>query len=64
MLLSLKKTESSLIGKIDRVIIADSLIFVLDARIAKKLFVFRHNGQFVRTIGSQGKGEGEYKQLS
>jgi len=52
--------EKILIGNIDEVLINDKYIFILDSKISNKVFQFEINGKFVRTIGEQGKGPGEY----
>jgi len=56
----LELTKKSQIGSIDKVILSDNRIFVLDATIAKKLFVFDMKGNFLKNIGKLGKGKGEY----
>jgi hypothetical protein len=60
----LESTEESLVGEVDKVIVYDSLIYVLDCKNAKKLFVFNMEGKFIRTIGKVGKGNGEYLVLN
>lgn len=60
----LELTKDSQIGKIDKVIINDEMIFVLDNSVAKKLFVFDLKGKFIRTIGGFGQAQGEYILLS
>jgi hypothetical protein len=55
----LQTTSSCLIGEISRITLTDSLIFVFDAQ-GQKVFLFDRKGAYVRTIGRQGKGPGEY----
>ena len=56
----LELTKNSIIGQIDKIIVHDSLIYVLDIQKAKKLFVFNMQGKFIRSISERGKGNGEY----
>jgi hypothetical protein len=60
----LETSPESMIGNMDKVIIKDNLIYILDARGAKKIFVFDIKGKFSKTIGKPGKGEGEYLVLA
>ncbi|WP_132433535.1 6-bladed beta-propeller [Natronoflexus pectinivorans] len=59
----LERTPNSVIGKIDKLIITDDYIFVMDVEHAKKLFQFDSNGRFIKIIGGFGRGPGEYQQL-
>jgi hypothetical protein len=52
-------SNSILFGNIVSVELTDSLIFVTPA--LKELFVYDYNGNFIRQIGNQGRGPGEYK---
>ncbi|MDR2423801.1 MAG: 6-bladed beta-propeller [Prevotellaceae bacterium] len=63
-LVLLETTDDCLIGEIKKVTLTDSLIFVLDAFLANKLFVFNADGKFIRHIGSRGQGPGEYIQAT
>lgn len=56
----LASEQSSLIGKIDQLILCDSFIVVVDKRIAKSIFVFNHEGKFLNRISRLGNGPGEY----
>ena len=56
----LTSEQSSLIGKIDQLILCDSFIVVVDKRIAKSIFVFNHEGKFLNRISRLGNGPGEY----
>jgi hypothetical protein len=55
----LETTKESLIGFTSKLIISNDLIFVLDNRIAKALFVFNKDGKFLYKIRNIGKGPGE-----
>lgn len=59
-IIDLETTPESLLGKIHKVLFADSLIFVLDIDIAKGVLMFNRKGKFIRKIGDIGKGFGEY----
>lgn len=50
------------IGMVDKVVIFDHKLFVLDSDFAKKLFVYDllQNGKFLFSIGDRGKGPGEF----
>ena len=56
----LETNESCLIGEVTKIRVSDQFIFILDARIAKSLYVFDKDGRFVRQIGNLGNGPGEY----
>jgi hypothetical protein len=56
----LEETDYALIGEIEQVQAFDNNIFVLDAFIAKKLFVYDMNGKYVKQIGASGQGPDEY----
>ena len=60
----LEETEKSRIGQIDKVVIQDSLLFVLDWQISRAVFVFdARDGRFICRIGNFGHGRGEYTEL-
>ncbi len=60
----LEYTDNSIIGNIDKVIVVDSLVFVMDSQVAAGIFVFDvRSGKFIRNIGDVGKGFGEYLRL-
>lgn len=59
-----EETEKSRIGSIDKIIEDDSIMFVLDCNIGRKVFLFnRDSGRFLNCIGDIGKGHGEYVML-
>jgi hypothetical protein len=60
----LETTDESLIGEVSKLEVSDDYLFVLDNSISRKLFVFDKIGKFVKTIGDQGRGPGEYDYLS
>ena len=53
----LETNKKSLIGKGGRIRINDSIIVISDW---KKIFLFKKDGRFIRQIGTNGKGPGEY----
>jgi len=58
----LELTDESLIGSIDKIIIFEELIYILD-RQTKSLFVFNMDGKFAHKISKIGQGPGEYIHL-
>ncbi|MBP6386478.1 MAG: 6-bladed beta-propeller [Pseudarcicella sp.] len=56
---SLQTTSESLIGRIDKIMIANDLLFVLDAKKSKNLFVFDIDGNFKGKITQIGEGPNE-----
>ena len=60
--IELELTDESVIdpGNILRIICSDDLVFI--AQITN-ILVFNRNGSFVRSIGSQGQGPGEYNMI-
>ena len=60
----LKETKKSRIGSIQKVMVKDSIIFVLDERLAKKIFTFNaHNGKFINNVGRLGHSKEEYTSI-
>jgi hypothetical protein len=62
-IIPLETTDESLIGRITEVQVSDGKIFVFDIDHAG-LFVFNMDGKFIRRIGREGQGPGEYVFLS
>ncbi len=56
----LETSEQSLIGKVDKLVIRDSLIYVLDRSKNRGIYVFSFEGKFLQKIGNVGQGPGEY----
>ncbi len=56
----LETKENSLIGNIDKVVFTDDYIFVFDWLSSRAIFQFDTSGNFIRKIGKQGQGPGEY----
>nr|WP_320153938.1 6-bladed beta-propeller [uncultured Draconibacterium sp.] len=60
----LETNSSCLIGRIDKMLISNDKLYILDKSSSKKLFVFELTGKFIQTIGEQGKGPQEYIQIT
>ena len=64
-ILALEETEKSRVGNIEKLVKVDSLLFVLDNRLAMRVFVFDINtGRFINSIGRTGNGPGEYVDIN
>jgi hypothetical protein len=59
-IIPLETNSNCLIGQISEIEIYNDTIYILDKNIAKALFMFDKNGNFIKKIGSLGKGPGEY----
>lgn len=60
-LIPLEAYSNSLIGEVDKIVVQDSFIYLLDIHRAKSLFVFNlYTGRFIRKIGGYGKSNSEY----
>lgn len=57
------ESDSCIVGRVDKIICNDSLIYILDADIAKEVLIFSKDGKFVNKISRQGHGKYEYTQL-
>ncbi|MDR2424664.1 MAG: 6-bladed beta-propeller [Prevotellaceae bacterium] len=55
--------EYAVIGNIDELQVFENYLFIMDKYKAKKMFIYNKEGKFVRQIGSQGQGPGEYNYL-
>lgn len=61
----LEETEKSKIGNIDKIVIYDSLLFILDKDLSRKMMCFSVNsGKFLCDIGEVGSGHNEYISIS
>lgn len=56
----LETNENSLIGKIDKVVITEKYIYILDTFIAGAIFIFDKEGKFIKKLSSQGEGPNQY----
>ena len=62
--LPLQSDTNDLIGDASRIIINDSLIYILDSNISKRIFCFNTSGQLRYSFGALGDGPGEYNNPS
>lgn len=58
----LELTEKSIIGDINKLIVFEDHIYILD-KLTSSLFVFNMDGKFISKIARVGHGPGEYTQL-
>lgn len=56
----LETSAECLMGWIDKIIVRQGTIYVLELRDHGRLFMFNIEGKYLRTIGRVGKGPGEY----
>lgn len=61
-IIPLETTEECLISRVDRIEFYKDKIFILD-RSNTKVFVFTSEGKYLKSIGTQGLGPGEYSFL-
>jgi len=57
----LETTKESLLGSIDKLMVYNEHIYILNKRQSKGVFQFDMEGNFIRKFGEEGKGPGEYK---
>ena len=57
------ESDSCIIGRIDKIIRNDSLLYIMDNSITNCVYVFTIDGSFVNIIAKQGHGRFEYAQL-
>lgn len=58
--IKLETQDNSIIGRIEKIIAVGNKFVILDASIAKKVFVFDENGVFLNRVGTLGGGPEEY----
>lgn len=56
----LQTVSEGLLGEITKIIKTGDKYFILDSEVAKKIFVFDLMGNFLYTIGTPGRGPGEF----
>ncbi len=59
-LVQLESLEESLFGRIDKLLVSDSIVAIVDKLYSKAVFVFDWNGNFLYKIFQIGDGPGEY----
>ena len=60
---ALETTPEALVGNIDELFFDDEKIFVIDRRVAKSIFIFKQNGEFISKIDRVGRGPTEYFEI-
>jgi hypothetical protein len=61
--IALETSEESIFGTVNKLIIHDNKFFILDKFKMNKIFVFHDDGTFSHTVGSEGGGPGEYRNV-
>ncbi len=56
----LETIEKNVIGQISKILFADSTIIIVNKRMAKAIFMFDFQGNFISKIKKIGKGPSEY----
>lgn len=56
----LQKKPECLLGSVERLVASEKYFFV----VSRELYQFLRNGEFVRKIGKEGRGPGEYQAIS
>ena len=56
--------DEVLIGEIDKVIKFDSIIYLMDKKQNRSIYLFNLNGDFIQVISKYGNGPEEYMQLT
>lgn len=64
IMIPLEFSDDCLLGEIDKVVMSDSCIFVMENENQKGIYVFDHTGKFLCRIGSHGEGPEEFVDLS
>lgn len=59
-IIELELTEESIIHSISQVVVFHDYVFVLDNMQSRKVLVFNKTGEFIKQIGFNGRGPGEY----
>lgn len=63
-IIKLDNNEKCLLSGVDKMIVTHKGIYVLDTKYKHVLYLFAHNGQFMKAIGKQGHGKGEYVRIN
>ena len=61
--IKLETDPKCLIGKVDKILFADSSIIIVDKSIAKSIFVFDMNGNFKNKVSRVGNASNEYLKI-
>ncbi len=60
----LETTQDNLIGNVNKILTSKDKLYVLDVKYGKKILIFNKKGKYLNSIGSYGRGEGEYISLN
>lgn len=61
---NLETNKDNLIGKVDKIVLQNDKIYLLDKEQSSSIFIFDIKGNFISKIQKIGKGPGEYSELS
>ena len=56
----LETTSDALIGSVDKLMLCDSVIYIMDRKKSRGIYAFATDGTFLREIGNVGQGPGEF----
>lgn len=59
-LIQLESDTNMLIGHVDKIILNDDRIYVVDSRVTYSIFIFNRQGKFINKIANRGQGNEEY----
>lgn len=62
-LVFLEYTDESIIGEIDKVLVSEDRIYVVDRHSAKSIFCFDRKGNFINSYNAIGRGPQEYLEI-
>lgn len=60
----LEFTDDCILGEIEKIVLSDSCIFIMEGDNQKGIYVFDHTGKYLYRIGSRGQGPEEFVDLS
>lgn len=63
-IIGLEETSNSRIGVINKIVLDDSLLFVLDADMSKQIVIYNNEGKYIKSIRKIGRAESEYISLN
>ena len=63
-MIPLEFSDDCILGQIDKVVMSDSCIFIMENENQKGIYVFDHIGKYLYRIGSHGQGPEEFVELS
>ena len=63
-MIPLEFTDDCILGEIEKIVMSDSCIFIMEGDNQKGIYVFDHTGKYLYRIGSRGQGPEEFVDLS